>query len=54
MATSLYADGTGTDGKELGGLQLIVLVQSETQLVVLTLLLTHSGRTKCMILVPRV
>ena len=24
MATSLYADGTGTDGKELGGLQLIV------------------------------
>ena len=24
MATGLYADGTGTDGKELGGLQLIV------------------------------
>ncbi len=24
MATGLYADGTGTDGKELGGLQLLV------------------------------
>jgi hypothetical protein len=45
LSTSLYSDGTGTSGKEVGGLQLIVPMLAQEQLAGLTHQHSRSGKT---------
>jgi hypothetical protein len=45
LSTSLYSDGTGTSGKEVGGLQLVVPMLEQEQLAGLTHQHLRSGKT---------